>query len=148
MYEDELNKYLISDYKEGALLIRKKFLPLVVYPGKIEGTYYFTVPISNNQELNKEFHTWFYNDFREIVYDIVKKRNIDLKENQANPDYKKLGWYLPMSIYLEIIKMWQEENVPIITDILRPPEAIYGRRNWENYKADIIAIVKEYFGEE
>lgn len=143
----EDNEYMLNDYKDGSLLIRKKFVPLIVYPGKIPNTYYYTVPVFNDQEKNREYHTWFYNEFREIINQICKMRGFELKHNQLNPDYKRTGWYLPLAVHLEIIKMWAEEGIPIVHDILRPPEAIYGRRNWESYKTDIIKIIREYLGE-
>ena len=141
------NEYKLDGYKDGSLFIRKKFVPLIVCPGKIPNTYYYTVPVFNDQEMNREYHTWFYNEFREIISEICKKRKFELKHNQLNPDYKRTGWYLPLAIHLEIIKMWADEKVPIVYDILRPPEAIYGRRNWESYKSDIIKIIQEYLGD-
>ena len=143
----EDNEYLLTDYKDSTLLIRKKFVPLIVYPGKIPNTYYYTVPVFSNQEMNREYHTWFYNEFREIINEICKKRNFELKHNQLNPDYKRTGWYLPLAVHLEIVKMYAAENVPIVYDILRPTCSIYGHRSWENFRADVENFVKEYLEE-
>jgi len=137
---EEEKKYLMHDYNSGSLTIRKEFLPLIVCPGKIRNTKWYTIPEFDNDKWNEKYKDWFYRTFRDIIYEICKKRNIELPENQQQPSYnpENIGWYLPLAVHFEIVKMWQEENVPIDYDILRPYFRIYGKSNLERYVRDIM----------
>lgn len=137
------NKFKLSTYDKGILVVRKAYLPIIVYIGKKEHTYWLTMPPTDNEALSKEFFTWFHNDFVEIVFHIVRKRNIHLEEGQEKPSRAggKYGWYLPIGVILELDKMWRDENVPMIMELLRPTDLIYGK-GWT--KQDIIRVIEEH----
>ena len=54
---------------------------------------------------------------------------------------EKYGWYLPVGVLLELQKMWIEEKVPMMMEILRPTDLIYGK-GWT--EEEIIYLIKEY----
>ena len=137
------NTFGLSEYDKGILVVRKAYKPLILYIGKKERTYWVTMPPSIDEELSKEFFTWFHNDFVEIVSHIVRKRNIHLEDGQEKPSRAggKYGWYLPLGIILELDKMWRDENVPMIMELLRPTDLIYGK-GWT--KQDIIRVIEEH----
>ena len=124
MSNDE-DKYLLEDYKPDIILVRKDFLPLIVCPGKWYNTYYYTIPRFKSEEMNEKYEQWFRTTFMDIVTDICKKLKYQLPENQQVQDIKRFGWYLPLQIHLEILKMYAEDNIPIVFDILRPTRSIY-----------------------
>jgi hypothetical protein len=138
-----MTEYSLDKYDSGTLFVRKDYLPLIVYLGKKEYSYWLTMPPSDNNELRKKFYTWFHNDFVAIVDHIVKKRGIVLDNGQERPSKAggKYGWYLPLAVVLEVRKMWREENVPLQTEVLRPTDLIYGK-GWT--KKDITNVIAEY----
>ena len=143
---EENNKYFLTGYKSGALLVRKAYLPLLVYFGKKEHSYFFTMPPTSNKALDNEWYEWFHNDFVEIVSQIVQKRNISLEEGQKVPSRAggKCGWYLPVGVLFELHKMWAEEKVPMLMELLRPSDLIYGK-GWT--KQDIENVIEEYLSD-
>lgn len=137
-----LNEYSLTGYSDKILMIRKLYLPLVVYLGKKEYSYWVTMPPADNQELSDKFKRWFHTDFVEIVSHIVKKCNIQLEKDQKPSEAGgKYGWYLPLGVMLELQKMWIEEKVPMMMEILRPTDLIYGK-GWT--KEHIIKVIEEY----
>lgn len=138
--------YHLTEYRDNVLLVRKDYLPLMVYFGKNEYSYWFTTPPADNAELEKKFSDWFHKDFVEIVSHIVAKRNIRLGWDQKKPSNasRGFGWYLPIGVLLEIQKMWAEEHVPIVFDILRPTDLIYGRA-FTSRKRETIGILDDYY---
>lgn len=140
---DDDNRASLSEYSKGVLLVRRDYLPLMIYFGKKEHTYFLTMPPTDNTELGDKFFKWFHNDFVEIVSHIVKKRNIRLAAGQEKPSRAggKFGWYLPLGVILELQKMWVDEKVPMVMEILRPSDLIYGK-GWK--KQDIEEVIREY----
>lgn len=138
------NKYSLTGYSSKVLLVRKPYLPLVVYLGKHEYSYWVTMPPTEDKKLAEKFFKWFHNDFVEIVSYIVEKRNIFMESGRGGrPSVAggKYGWYLPLGVMLELQKMWVEEKVPIMMEILRPTDLIYGR-GWT--KEHIVKVIEEY----
>ena len=86
------------------------------------------MPPTENVELGNRFYDWFHKDFVSIVSYIVKERKIQLEDGQKSPSEagRKYGWYLPLAVVMEIQKMWVEEKVPLVWEILRPTNIIYG----------------------
>jgi hypothetical protein len=101
------------------------------------------MPPTSNKALGDEWFKWFHKDFVEIVSHIVTKRNIVLDEGQKRPSRAggKYGWYLPIAVILELYKMWAEEKIPMLTELLRPSDLVYGK-GWT--KRDIVAVIEEY----
>ena len=141
MYED--NAFNLTEYDKGTLFKRKAYMPLVVYFGKKEYSYWITMPPTDNKSLDNEWFQWFHNDFVDIVNHIVQKRNIILTDGQKLPSKAggKYGWYVPIGVILELQKMWAEERVPMTFELLRPTDTIYGK-GWT--KQDIESIIENY----
>jgi hypothetical protein len=139
----EDNKYFLTGYDKGIMVVRKAYHPLLVYFGKKELSYWITMPPTTNKELAETFKTWFHTDFLQIVSHIVKKRAIPLDIGQRQPSTAggKYGWYIPFGVMLELQKMWADENVPILMELLRPSDLIYGK-GWT--KRDIVNVIEEY----
>lgn len=112
----------LTEYSNKVLFIRKEYLPIVAFLGKKKHTYWLTMPPTENVELENRFYNWFHSDFVSIVSYIVKQRKILLEDGQKEPSKAGgiYGWYLPLAVVMEIQKMWVEENVPLVFDILRP----------------------------
>lgn len=140
---EEANNHSMTQYDKGALLVRKDYQPLVVYHGKREYSYFVTMPPTDNIELENRFDSWFHDDFVQIVLHIVEKRAILLEHGQKQPSQAggKKGWYLPLAVLLELQKMWTEENVPMMMELIRPTDLIYGK-GWT--KRDIVNVIEEY----
>lgn len=137
------DKYFLNEYSRGVLIVRKDYLPLMVYYGKDTLSYWVTTPPAKNGELASTFEKWFHEDFVEIVSHVVKKRDLWLGWDQKKPSDagRGFGWYLPISVILELHKMWVEENVPMVFDLLRPVDRIYGTAL---SKKDVILIIEQY----
>ncbi len=140
---EEANNHSMTRYDKGALLVRRDYLPLIVYHGKREYSYFVTMPPTDNVELTNKFDSWFHDDFVQIVSHIVEKRAILLEHGQKQPSQAggKKGWYLPLAVLFELQKMWAEENVPILMELLRPTDLIYGK-GWT--KQDIENVIREF----
>ena len=144
MSTDLNNRYSLTEYSSKVLLVRKPYLPLVVYHGKNEYSYWVTMPPTDNKELGDKFFRWFHNDFVEIVSHIVKKRNIPMESGRGGrPSVAggKYGWYLPLGVMFELQKMWVEEKVPIVMELLRPTDLIYGK-GWS--REHIVKVIEDY----
>ena len=133
-YDDEKKiNYMVKNYDSGVVAIRMKLMPLVIMNGGYIWSYY-VLPAGDDEE----FINWWDDVFPDIIKKICKDKNMILASNQKRPSYNKIGWYLPLSMIIEIIKVWNSENVPFYTgEIFRPPEKVYGkiehliRRVWE-----------------
>ena len=100
---EEANNHSMTRYDKGALLVRRDYLPLIVYHGKREYSYFVTMPPTDNVELTNKFDSWFHDDFVQIVSHIVEKRAILLEHGQKQPSQAggKKGWYLPLAVLFE-----------------------------------------------
>lgn len=145
--DENKERYFLDDYKNDVLFIRKDFYPLIFIFGKRKWSVWVTVPpFKEGTPKKSEFFKWFHSDFVEIVNFVAKKRNITLEEDQTKPSWisTEYGWYLPVGIVFELIKMWNKDHIPFMFDLARPADVIYGR-GWT--RADMEEVVELYLQE-